>query len=291
MTSTKEGLITFTHRGETFQTYYKTVGDLENHTRPPLVVIHGGPGFTHDYLLPHTDLASQSTPVIFYDQVGNGRSSHFSKEHMPLLNIELFVAELENVLEYFGIQDEFHIVGHSWGGMLATEFVVRRHPKGLKRLVLTNSPAAVALRVKSTNELVKKLPPSVQDAIAKGETEDGPAWRDAMMAFYVQHGCRVQPFPEEVVHTFAFAFGEKDDRTVIKSGLTRNWSIVDRVHEVDVPTLVINGRYDFVQDYVTEAYAQSIPGAKWIKFSESSHMPFWEERGAYMEVVGGFLRE
>ena len=73
--------------------------------------------------------------------------------------------------------------------------------------------------------------------------------------------------------------------------LTRNWSIVDRVHGVDVPTLVINGRYDFVQDYVTEAYAKNIPGARWIKFSESSHMPFWEERRAYMAVVGGFLRE
>ena len=220
--ATKEGHVSFTHRGETFWTYYKAVGDLDNYTRPPLVVIHGGPGFTHDYLLPHTDLASQFTPVIFYDQVGNGRSSHLSKEHIPLLNIEFFVAELENLLDHFGIQDEFHIVGHSWGGMLAAEFVVRKHPKGLKRLVLTNSPAAVALRVKSTNELVKEFPPSVQDVIAKGQAEDGPAWREAMMAFYAKHGCRVQPFPEEVARTFAYAFGEKGSRTVIEAGSVVN---------------------------------------------------------------------
>nr|VWP01286.1 Uncharacterized protein [Ganoderma boninense] len=288
--STKEGYIPFTHLGQTFETYFKTVGDLDNPTRPPLVVIHGGPGFTHDYLLPHTDLANQSTPVIFYDQVGNGRSSHFSKEHMPPLNIEFFVAELENLLKYFGIQDEFHIVGHSWGGMLAAEFAVRRHPKGLKRLVISNSPAAVALRVESTNDLLKKFPRSVQDAIAKGEAEDGSAWRDAIMAFYAQHGCRAQPFPEELVRTFAYAFGEKGDRTVARAGLTRHWSIVDRVHDVDVPTLVISGRYDFVQDYVTEAYAKKIPGAKWVKFGASSHMPFWEERSRHMEVVGKFLK-
>ena len=73
--------------------------------------------------------------------------------------------------------------------------------------------------------------------------------------------------------------------------MTKGWSIVDRVHEIDVPTLVINGRYDVAQDYVTEAYIKKIPGAKWIKFEGSSHMPFWEERENYMEAVAGFLGE
>lgn len=73
--------------------------------------------------------------------------------------------------------------------------------------------------------------------------------------------------------------------------MTKDWSIIDRVDQVDVPTLVINGRYDFVQDYVTEAYVKKIAGARWVKFEESSHMPFWEEREKYMEVVRGFLNE
>ncbi|PIL35479.1 hypothetical protein GSI_02207 [Ganoderma sinense ZZ0214-1] len=175
--------------------------------------------------------------------------------------------------------------------MLAAEFVVRLHPKGLQRLVITNSPAAVALRAKSTNDLLKKFPQPVQDAIAEGEVKDGQAWRDAMMAFYARHGCRLQPFPAEVLDTFAYSFGANGDRTVFRAGLTRDWSIVDRVNQVDVPTLVINGQYDFVQDYVMETYVNGIPGAKWVKFEESSHMPFWEEREKYMEVVRGFLDE
>ncbi len=99
--------------------------------------------------------------------------------------------------------------------MLVAEFVVRRHPNGLERLVITNSPAAVALRVRSTSELLKKFPQSVQDTVAKGGAEDGHAWRDAMTAFYTHHGCRVQPFPAEVVNTFAYSFGENGDRTVL----------------------------------------------------------------------------
>ena len=216
--TTNEGHIPFLYRGQTFQTYYKIVGSLDHRARRPLVVLHGGPGFTHDYLLPHKDLITPSSPVMFYDQVGNGRSSHLSQDYLPLLSIEFFISELENLLKHFGIQDGYRIVGHSWGGMLAAEFVVRRHPKGLKRLVVTNSPASAALRIKSTIELLKEFPQSVRDAVANGKVEDERTWRDAIMSFYARHGCRVQPFPPEVLDTFAYLFGENGDRTVLQAG-------------------------------------------------------------------------
>ena len=78
---------------------------------------------------------------------------------------------------------------------------------------------------------------------------------------------------------------------LILRSVTKGWTIVDRLHDVDVPTLVINGQYDVAQDYVTEAYINRIPGAKWVKFEESSHMPFWEEREKYMKAIAGFLSE
>ena len=79
--------------------------------------------------------------------------------------------------------------------------------------------------------------------------------------------------------------------TIILHSVTKGWTIVDRLHDVDVPTLVINGQYDVAQDYVTEAYINRIPGTKWVKFEESSHMPFWEEREKYMKAIAGFLSE
>lgn len=64
---------------------------------------------------------------------------------------------------------------------------------------------------------------------------------------------------------------------------------MDQVHDIDVPTLAINGRYEVAQDYVTEAYIKKVAGAEWIKFGESSHLPFWRERAKYMEAVAEFL--
>lgn len=74
-----------------------------------------------------------------------------------------------------------------------------------------------------------------------------------------------------------------------KCSILDGWSIVDQLHAVDVPTLTTNGRYDIAQDYVVRAYHENIPGAKWVRFENSSHMPFWEERARYMEVLRRFL--
>ncbi|KAJ2984523.1 hypothetical protein NUW54_g10479 [Trametes sanguinea] len=138
---TQEGHIDFPYQGETHQTYYKIFGDLQNRTRPPVVVLHGGPGLSHDYLLPHYDLTEQSFPVIFYDQIGNARSTHLPDKPPTFWTIDLFLDELENLLKHFGIQDEYHIIGHSWGAMMFSEFVTRRPHTGLRKLVVEPPPS------------------------------------------------------------------------------------------------------------------------------------------------------
>lgn len=69
----------------------------------------------------------------------------------------------------------------------------------------------------------------------------------------------------------------------------KDWSIVDRLHLVRVPTLVINGREDVAQDFVCEPFFHKIPKAKWVTFEDSSNTPMWEERAKYMKLVGDFL--
>ncbi|KAI0359761.1 proline-specific peptidase [Trametes cingulata] len=286
----KEGLAPFTHEGETHQTYYKVFGELEGRTRPPVVVLHGGPGLTHDYTLPHADLANQSFPVVFYDQLGSGRSTHLREKPLSFWGIDLFLDELDNLLQHLGIQDEFHIVGQSWGGMMASEYVVRRHPKGLRRLVIEGSPADMVSWGRSFKALLEKFPQWVKDALAKGPSDRVPYW-NATLEFYKVHGCRVQPFPEDFIRTLEFKYGENGDRTVDGSHILKGWTIVDRLHDVDVPTLVVNGAYDIADDEVVKPYVENIPHSKWVKFDNSSHTPFWEEREKYMQVVGEFLAE
>lgn len=162
-----EGRVSFPYQGETHLTYYKIFGDFQRRTRTPIVVLHGGPGLTHDYLLPHADLAEQRYPVIFYDQIGNGQSTHLPTKPLSFWTVDLFLDELANLLEHLGIQDDFHLIGHSWGGMMGSEFVVRRHPKGLRRFVIADSPADMVSWDRSFKELLDTFPQSVKNALAK----------------------------------------------------------------------------------------------------------------------------
>ena len=98
----------------------------------------------------------------------------------------------------------------------------------------------------------------------------------------------IVPWPNRSKLT-SFPGGQWCKSDLYHDSFLKDWTIVDRLHQVDVRTLVINGRFDIAQDYVTAAYVESIPGAKWIKFENSSHTPCWEEKEEYMKVIGEFL--
>ncbi|KAJ7065980.1 proline-specific peptidase [Mycena belliarum] len=295
-----EGRIPFAVGDETFETYYKLFGDIAScpASDGPLVVLHGGPGITHDYLIPLSDLACRSTPraVIFYDQLGNGRSTRLPGKDPTFWTIDLFIAELENLLAFFRITDCFNVLGHSWGGTLVSEFVVRRQPHGLRRLVLSSALASAKLRNEAIGRLRPGLPDDVQASLKKHEAAGSiksEEYKAAMMVFYAKHACRLQPFPPEFLYSINHA--EKDP-TVLdamrngSAGLGARWDVTDRIHLMrHIPTLLINGEYDYMTDSVCAPFYLGIDRVKWVKFAQSSHSPHWEERERYMGVVGGFL--
>jgi proline-specific peptidase len=209
-----EGKIDFKHEGETFQTYYKLFGDLKTATAPPLVGLHGGPGLTHNYLAPLADLATKfGIPVIIYDQLGNGLSTHLKEKPPTFWTVDLFIDELINLTNHFGIQDAYSLLGHSWGGILGSEFEVRRQPKGLKHLILSDSLAASSLWNKSNMELMQTFPASVQEGLGAGMKEPAKFWA-ALQEFHAVYGCTVKPVPEEFVYTMQQVFGPDGDPTV-----------------------------------------------------------------------------
>ncbi|OBZ67517.1 L-amino acid amidase [Grifola frondosa] len=112
------GKAAFTHGEDTFETWYKVVGDLKSGVRP-LVTLHGGPGFSHHYMLPHATLnASHNIPVIFYDQIGIGQSSHVREKPKEFWTFDLFMDQLDGLLNHLGVHDSFDLLGHSWGACL-----------------------------------------------------------------------------------------------------------------------------------------------------------------------------
>ncbi|KAL0955947.1 hypothetical protein HGRIS_002131 [Hohenbuehelia grisea] len=153
------GFLDFSYQGESYKTWYKVVGDLKSTTATPLVLLHGGPGIPNPYLDPHTTLyASHRIPLVFYDQVGCGLSTHLPDKPASFWTIPLFVVELENVLASLGISGKFDLLGHSWGSILASEFITTRQPQGLRRLVLADPLASMALWEVGVNKLLKHFP-------------------------------------------------------------------------------------------------------------------------------------
>jgi proline-specific peptidase len=215
--ASEEGEIDFTYQGEKLRTFYKTFGNVRDRSKRPLILLHGGPGLIHDNLVTHTDLTSKyDIPIILYDQVGNGRSTHLKEKAPELLSIELFVAELENVIEYFGIQDGFDILGHSWGGILASEFEVRKQPIGLKHLILTNSLAAHNLWIESNMQLLQAFPDDVRRDYLAGMKEE-ERFRGALGKLHAVHGCTVKPTPVEFVRTMDNVHRPNGDPTVVST--------------------------------------------------------------------------
>ncbi|EIN10808.1 proline iminopeptidase [Punctularia strigosozonata HHB-11173 SS5] len=305
MSSVKEGEAPFSIPGidKPTKTWYKVVGDLSSSASGrPLVCLHGGPGAPHNYLLAIADVATaHAIPVVFYDQIGNGNSTHIPEKNgdEAFWSTQLFLDELDNLVKHLGIADAYDVLGQSWGGMLGAMHAITQ-PKGLHRLIISNSPASMKMWVVAANKLRLELPQDVQDALTKHETDgttDSKEYQDAMDVFYAKHVIRINPMPQDVKDAFDWI---AKDPTVYHTmngpsefhiiGSLRDWSILDQIHSISVPTLLINGRYDEATDEVVQPFFDSIPKVKWVTFSESSHMPQWEERERYMEVVASFLK-
>lgn len=214
MTST-EGAVPFKvpNAGKDCETWYKVVGDL-NSAVTPLVVVHGGPGLTHDYLKTLGEFwERKGIPVVLYDQIGNGRSTHLpEKKGDEAFWVEpLFWAELENLVEKLGFTEGekgWNLLGHSWGGMMGATFAGRNpKPKGLRKLILGNAPATMQSWLDAYNGYRKLLPQDIQDKLTECEKNGGyetKEYEDALMPFMSKHCCTVE-FPEELIVSFEAA--------------------------------------------------------------------------------------
>lgn len=281
------------------ETWYRVTGEWRpgDTTAPaPLVVLHGGPGASHDYLLSLADLA-ESRAVVHYDQLGNGRSTHYPDRGAEFWTPELFVRELHNLVGALGIRERHHVLGQSWGGFLAQEYALTQ-PAGLSSLVLADTAASWADFASEAGKLRAELPEDVQATLDKHEAAgsyDDPEYMEACLVFYSRHLCRV-PWPPEMTATFEWL---ERDPTVYRTmngpsefhiiGSCKDWQIKDRLHEIGVPTLIVSGRHDEATPALQEVLLAGIAGSEWVCFDDSSHTPHVEERERYMQVVGEWL--
>ncbi|MCW2810211.1 MAG: alpha/beta hydrolase, partial [Friedmanniella sp.] len=197
-----------------------------------------------------------------------------------------------------GIADRFHLLGQSWGGMLGPE-VVLADASGIRSLTICDSPASMPLWLEAAGELRAQLEPEVQATLTEHEaagTTDSAAYQAAVQVFYARHVCRVDPVPPEVTASFAQIDAEPTVYHTMNGpsefhvvGSLKDWTVVDRLDQISVPTLVVAGRYDEATPRTWQPFLDRIPDVRSHVFAESSHMPHVEEPEAFTAVVGDFL--
>ncbi|MCI0713255.1 MAG: proline iminopeptidase-family hydrolase [Chloroflexi bacterium] len=290
-----EGTIPF----KGYETWYRIVGEAEESGKLPLLCLHGGPGATHDYLETLDAMADTGRRVIYYDQLGCGKSV-IPVSNPSLWTVELFVEEVDVVREALGL-DYIHLLGQSWGGMLAMEYMFTT-PDGVASLTIASSPASMEQWVQEANRLRAELPPEVQATLLKHEeagTTDSGEYAEAMQVFYDRHVCRRQPYPDYVMRSFEFlgntpaevynTMNGPSEFHVI--GTIKDWDLRHRLGEIDVPTLVTSGRYDEATPLIAETVQKGIPGAQWVIFEDSSHLAHVEEEERFMQVLSDFISQ
>jgi len=280
-----------------YQTWYRIFGDASS-AKTPVVAVHGGPGFSHDYIEPVGAVADSGHAVILYDQLGNGRSTQLLEQASEFWTIELFRDQFFSLIESLGIADDFILYGQSWGAMLASEIAVTR-PAGLKGLILSNGLASSATWASEAATLVEQLPEphrsAIQEAVITG-TFSTPEFLAANDYYLSLHGCRLPQPPAGLQRSVGYVGANPTIYNsmwgvaeFVVTGSLRDWSIVDRLHQIAVPTLVLSGRHDEATPTVQSEFVDNIPNAQWRVFENSSHMPFFEEPDAYRASIVEFL--
>ncbi|MGX4585554.1 proline iminopeptidase-family hydrolase [Paenibacillus chitinolyticus] len=260
----------------------------------PLLVLHGGPGNTHDPLKAALHVLGDQRPVIFYDQLGGGNSDR--PEDDSFWCTERFIEELACVREALCL-DEVHILGHSWGTMLAASYLIERKPTGVKSVIFSSPCLSAARWKEDADRFLAELPVEVQAVIARSEeqgTTNSDEYRDAMKEYYKRHVCRIDPLPAVMLESRSKA--NKDiymsmwgPSEFCPTGSLKTYDATPRLHEINVPSLFLCGRYDEAAPESTFYYHSLVPRSDFQVLENSSHVGYLEEPDEYVRIVRAFL--
>ncbi|WP_455376076.1 proline iminopeptidase-family hydrolase [Kaarinaea lacus] len=269
--------------------WYQLIGEG---LKTPLITLHGGPGFPHNSLRPLAAL-SDERPVVFYDQLGCGKSDRPGDK--SLWNISRFVEELSKLINKLGFK-EVNIFGHSWGSILALEYYLA-HPEGIRKIIFA-SPVFSATRWQQDGSLlVQALPRKHQEVIAAQDTgkpykeED---FKSAEAEYNRRHLCRLNPWPKDLKQSVAglglsvyhLMWGYCEWKP---SGILKSYERVEKLKEIEIPVLITCGRYDNPTPDTTAYYQKQIKDAKIKVFENSSHAAFLEDQDEYINTIRNFL--
>jgi len=269
--------------------WYKVSGTAG---RIPLVLLHGGPGFSSYYLKPFEDLGDERI-VVRYDQLGGGKSD--TSSDTAVATIPHFVQELDSLRAYLGIP-RWHVLGHSWGTILALEYY-RAHPDRVASLTFGSPVFDIPAYERRARQLLATLSDSSQRAVRLAESTskfDAPAYQNAINEFYGLYVFR-RPVQADLDSSFAtfnqhiYEYMQGPSEFTI-TGTLKRYDAKDFLPHIEVPTLITVGEFDEVGPELVRAHADLIPRARFALLDGSAHITPWDARDANVRLVREFLR-
>ena len=268
--------------------YYVTMGSGD-----PVVIIHGGPGLDHTYLLPQMAALAATNRLIFFDQRASGKSD--AEVDSNSMSIAAFVEDVEGVRKAFGLE-KMNLFAHSWGGLVGMFYAIR-HPDHLNSLILCNStPASSSYRMASFKLMREKT--SMEDSLAGAAiiASEGFKRRDArvMEKFFkvlFRSGFVDRRYADSITVTLPDDYGARNAsiQHLFKDPLATNYDITDSLRVIRCPVLILGGDQDFVPLDADEKIAAAIPGSKFVTLQRCGHFPFIEQKQEFVSTIRSFL--
>jgi proline iminopeptidase len=269
--------------------YRKAVGE-GNLT--PLLVLHGGPGFS-SLPLHRLDKLANGRDVFYYDQLGAGYSK--GPTDPSLWQLDRFVEELWQVRQELGLE-EVHILGHSWGTTLLAAYLLTK-PAGVKSATFSSPCLSAPRWAEDANRLLKQLPQDAQEIIAKCEAEgdtNSEEYKAAMKEFSKRFICRIEVDSQERakvselgnLEVYNTMWGPSE---FCVTGNLKDFDCTPRLHEIELPSLFLCGRYDEATPESTSYFSSLVPNSKLHIFEESAHSGYREQPEEFVQVVKEFM--
>ncbi len=277
-------------------TYYRTVGERTD--KAPLILLHGGPGSTHNYFEVLDRVAEEDgRMLVMYDQIGCGNS--YVDGRPELWTVETWVNELIALRKHLGL-DTCHLLGQSWGGMLLLTYICGYEHSGVKSGILSSTLPASWLWGIEQARMIKELPEEYQEAI-KTATETGDYSNDiyqrAEEEYMLRHAAgKPDPDGPECLlrkkrtgrESYVVGWGPNEYTPM---GTLKDYDVIDKLKDIKEPCLVINGGNDLCTPYIAKVMYDNIPNSRWELFRECRHMCFVEDNDHYVEVLKEWLNE
>lgn len=274
-----------------YQLYCRSFGSGDTH----LVGLHGGPGGVGVALAPLAAHAGEEVAVHLYDQYGCGQSDGPAPGDFDRYTVDHYRGELEDVRAALDAED-LVLYGHSWGGMLALEYVLA-HPDRVSKLVLSGTlhdveDAIAVMRHARREELTDEELATVRELEAERAFDD-QTYHDLTQKVYDERLMRVEksPFHERAelnMAVYGLMWGPSEF-ALAETARLRGWSVKERLGEVDTPTLVLVGEHDEIGPEISRDIAERLPDARLEVIQDASHYSCWDAPEAHRAAVSSFL--